>query len=380
MNITNIATGICRKIQKSCAKFFEIDYVISDSDAKNDGSSSIWQRIYPTTFVAWPAPVQLGSAEVYFSTLPAYLPPQGVLLLNDGRLVGPHGLLFDAGQTHFHWHNWHRTSMHLPAVANSDWRNASSQTLPGTTLSLMSEYCARNYCHFLFDSLPRMHLFESSSFVDSAIDQYILPGKANERRAQTAERIGIPSDKIIWYGETSGLRCERLVSPTFPGVARCYPHWSIKYIRERFPTNVAEMPRRIYVTREGHDRNVANFQEIFLTLEKHDFYIFDPATREDATSVFANAELVIGPHGAGMADVAFCKTGTRVLELVPESNCHPYYFSIAVAAGCKYYSMLGRTIGSRSSRTGSRSTADFLVDPNEFRNAVELLVADKGDS
>lgn len=369
-----LAFGLVGRAQRCLHGLYDIPIQCSDSDHYAENTDSQWEEVYSACSGNWPLPMQRGGSPVFFQSLPAHFPPQGVMLINDGRIVGRHGVLFSSDKIHLHWHSWHRGTIEAPTVSKEEWKNAGKQVLRGTVVTFVSEYCDRNYCHFLFDALPRMHLFENSSFASSTVDHFVLPGRPNKQRLQIASQLGVPIDRIVWYGDTKGLTCETLICPTFPGIARCYPKWSIEYIRTHLASPIIGTNRRIYISREGYARDVENLSELKCVLDAFDFQIIDPGKYRDVNSAFAGANIVVGPHGAGMADVAFCSPGTHVMELVPDSNCHPYYYSIAVGAGCIYSAMLGRTLNVRGASGKSRSVDNFVIDKREFEIAIKSLI------
>jgi capsular polysaccharide biosynthesis protein len=52
--------------------------------------------------------------------------------------------------------------------------------------------------------------------------------------------------------------------------------------------------------------------------------------------LFREAALVIGPHGAGLANIAFARPGATLLELSPEYATQPHFWTSASLAGVDY--------------------------------------------
>ncbi len=368
----------CKKLQ---SRYAEFDYQQASTDSychelprsvSEEKSGHLWERVYHSTDAHWPLPVVFGDKELFFETLPAHFPCQGVAKIQNGRLVGRHGLSFGPDGTRLPWHNWHGLSSH-PIVLNSQWRDAELRKLNGTALSLMSEFCDTNYCHYLFDSLPRIHLFENSSFVDQEIDFVVLPGKPSKRRIAQLSKLGFNAEKIVWYGLEKGLVADHLLVTTFPGIARCYPEWSVNFLRQRLAsTNSKQSTRRLFISREGFDRNVSNMSELLPILIDAGFEIYRPEQNENPVEDFASAEFVIGAHGAGLGDIAFCSPGTFVLELSPDENRHPYYYTIAVSGGCHYLAISGQSVNSGSIKKNftGRSKANFHIHPEDLSRAI----------
>ena len=49
--------------------------------------------------------------------------------------------------------------------------------------------------------------------------------------------------------------------------------------------------------------------------------------------LFQSADFIIGPHGAGLANLLFCEPGTKVIELMPSTEMRPFFWLIARKLG-----------------------------------------------
>jgi capsular polysaccharide biosynthesis protein len=52
--------------------------------------------------------------------------------------------------------------------------------------------------------------------------------------------------------------------------------------------------------------------------------------------LFKGADVVVGPHGAGMTNIGFCRPGTKVLELMQSTFIRIFMTRIAQAARLDY--------------------------------------------
>ncbi|MBC8010793.1 MAG: glycosyltransferase family 61 protein, partial [Burkholderiales bacterium] len=62
-------------------------------------------------------------------------------------------------------------------------------------------------------------------------------------------------------------------------------------------------------------------------------------------AVFRRARVVVAPHGAGLANLAFCAPGTRVVELVGRAYFNPVFWRLAALRGLDYRPVLARAEG-----------------------------------
>jgi hypothetical protein len=76
-------------------------------------------------------------------------------------------------------------------------------------------------------------------------------------------------------------------------------------------------PERIYISRRGDARSINGEAQLESLLDQAGFTIIAPGslTWEQQISVFRSARIIVGPHGAGLANAVFSETGTQVIEL-----------------------------------------------------------------
>jgi capsular polysaccharide biosynthesis protein len=50
---------------------------------------------------------------------------------------------------------------------------------------------------------------------------------------------------------------------------------------------------------------------------------------EDQVGLFFNAEVIVSSHGAGLANILFCKPKTKIIEVKHKRENNPLYFNIS---------------------------------------------------
>jgi len=77
---------------------------------------------------------------------------------------------------------------------------------------------------------------------------------------------------------------------------------------------------------------------------------------DDQFRLFRNARVVIGHQGLGLVGLAFCRPGTKILEIQPTSTANSRFAELAQSVGLDYHSLLyGRDA---TSRIGSQISGD----------------------
>ena len=127
------------------------------------------------------------------------------------------------------------------------------------------------------------------------------------------------------------------------------PFWISKWLREKFlNSKKIKKPhsKKLYIDRGDsksntrHLRQIVNEEEIRELLKKNDFEFIQLGKMnfKDQTEIFNNAQLIVGLHGAGFANVCFCEKGTKIVELRGFSS-GTQYKNLAIKNGLHYDSI-----------------------------------------
>jgi capsular polysaccharide biosynthesis protein len=88
--------------------------------------------------------------------------------------------------------------------------------------------------------------------------------------------------------------------------------------------------RRIYISRrKTGTRTIDNEEELEALLESCGFetHYMETYPLAKQGQLIADAEIVVAPHGAGLANLIFAQPGTHVIEIVPagryNATCYP---------------------------------------------------------
>lgn len=324
--------------------------------------------VYPAREQMPPPPAFVGSRRVdLLGRIDPHLPDLGVLEISGALVLGKHGWIVSRDGFLLPEQSWYGRDverMRLPA------RLPTGTVLPGTSLSLASDFAARSYGHYLLDSLSRMHVFLAAGFTLDAVDHVVCQRPPTAEAALHFSRLGVPAEKCVWIADGTAWRPERLLSPGFPGTKRNYPGWVPAYLKQAFGASATTPHRRLWIGREGLRRTAINGADVARTMAAHGFEAYDVAAAANPADDFAAAAMVVSPHAGALADLAFCAPGTKVLELLPSDHPAPYYYTLSLAAGLDYRCLVCRSLHERPGPLRSPSTSDFTVDIDELSAAL----------
>lgn len=206
----------------------------------------------------------------------------------------------------------------------------------------------RNYFHWMFDVLPRVHMLEQAGLDKQKIDYFLSNMDGLQFQNESLERVGIPLQKILRSDASLHLKARRLIVPS-PAINSFFdtPAWVCEYLQALFSrersTGVSSR-ELIYVTRSNaRFRKVVNEAELLSMLEKYGFVAVSPdmLSIAEQASLFAGARVVVGAHGAGLVNLVFCQPGAKVIELFAPDFVQTNYWGISSAVGLEYFYLLG---------------------------------------
>lgn len=177
----------------------------------------------------------------------------------------------------------------------------------------------RNYYHWFVECIPRLRLLERWGERNGVYPTLLVPEDRTNWMDAILDASGYPG-RFRRAGHEAILAHE-LVVPTFPDPVR----EDLTWLRERFHPG-GSGPGRVLVTREdtGH-RVLSNRSDVIAALADRGFAVVCPGRHSIAEQarLFGDADIIVGVHGAGLANVLWPTDGT-LIELTGEKAIATY--------------------------------------------------------
>ena len=196
-----------------------------------------------------------------------------------------------------------------------------------------------NYFHWLFEVLGRLAIAEKAG----AKWDRVYVENARPFQVESLAALGIPREQIVDSSKFPLVKCRRLVAPSCPDAFHQPAGWMVDFLRTKF-ARAAGDPSLIYISREKSSfRRTTNEAEVADYLAGRGFrkVCLEGMPFTEQASLFAGAEAVVATHGAGLANLAFCPPGARVVEIIPPRYCHWVYYRLACRAELRYACCFG---------------------------------------
>jgi hypothetical protein len=286
-----------------------------------------------------------------------------------------------------------------------------------------SDYCVvpttwknvNNYCHWNFSELPYLFLAFESNVKNIILPDAIIDSQLSFQKRWMELLSSLYPNKRIhrvssfqkrWMALLSSLcpnkRIHGVSNSKFPKnalfpinhdtsasikpIGKCeYKHYhhsratpylidsvDRKYKKHfMLPTKKFKGIKYIYINRQ--DRRLKNEIEVQEMLQEIGFVIVDLENLilDEQVLVFANARIIIGFHGAGLSNLLYANSSTKVFEIVDQDCVHPCYKDGIVVPGEKatrtYFHMLCEMKGIVYCPIESR---EYTLDIPNFKNKL----------
>ena len=239
---------------------------------------------------------------------------------------------------------------------------------------------ARAFFHWMVESLPRMAVLEE---VVDTLDGIFVPGPLQNFQIESLAALGVSRDKLIPLDPNSHFEPDHLFVPHSYSMYNP-PRWMNGWFkRAYFETPGGQddtgLPKRLYISRaDAPHRRMENEQELVSELESFGFVsvkLSDRPFREQAR-LFNAADFIVGPHGAGLSHLLFCRPQTQVLEIIPPRWMAPAFMPLAMSAGCDYKYLVADD--SKHLVDSRPQFANFRVSLTEVMTQISEMVKNQG--
>ena len=242
----------------------------------------------------------------------------------------------------------------------------------GRHLSLLTGNEA-NYYHWMMDGIGRLAALPGGEILacDGVLHPEFTMGFQNDSFRRLDLRLparAVPRGATIWV--------ERMLIP-WSVLGDHRPHPSIVPLFQRLAGTPAEAPglypQRLYIDRRGSaNRGLRNEDEVVAALARLGFVIIKLENFELSAQIalFANAEIVVAPHGAGLTNLLFAGSQTRVVELLMDTWVNWCFRRLAALRRIYYDCVIGR-----EDRPHGAPASDWPHDKTWTISVPQVLVA-----
>jgi len=328
--------------------------IVYDARVSSHARYPFWQRIRWSVFA---------EAKLYFLPQARVMGREGVVVSRDNRVIREFMFPPRAGA-------WNELSCFIepafgPPAKAVGWY---------ATINYGTSF---NYFHWLLECLPRMSLMEK--FIP-ILDGVVVPENILPFHRDSLALLGIPENKLIPCARTFNTQFENLFVPKY--FARDNPpRWLHAWYKGKFLgprlQELESLPRlKLYITRaDAGTRRCTNDDEIYGLLAKDGYERVALASMPfiEQAMLFYRADTIVAHHGAGLANLVFCRPDTKLREIFTKYWLAPCFFALAHSIGMSYDHVIAESDDSPEHTPGmdetvldARNADSYAVDVPSF--------------
>lgn len=184
--------------------------------------------------------------------------------------------------------------------------------------ALVHSQWSRGYYHWLTESLPR-------AMVAKELDpkcRIMLPKSHNCFHPRSLELLGFDYDYFPGHNIniTNAIitSCPKTYASTHPDLLN-----ALRFKLRNATDSKIDLGKKIYISRKiARGRKILNEGAVSSFLKDNGFVCITPESYsfEEQVSIFSNAKVLVGIHGAGLANMLFMEPDSSVIEILPYRN------------------------------------------------------------
>lgn len=267
--------------------------------------------------------------------------------IKNATMRGNEGILFLPDRSVTHQSAWAPEQITATDAYKKKWRGP--EVFKKGNYSTLILYWGLGYYHWFNDVLSTLH----GSLELMPEDTFFLMPKGFEKTyggefyLKSLSALGIQKDRLVEFDGTESWTFENFwwQPPASHDHTPGAMQWIGQKIVQSVPVGHAEKPVRIYISRTlPSARVIANEEELFPRLLEMGFQIcrLEEMPFEEQVRVFRNANVVVGPHGAGFTNLIFSQPGTHVVEIFAKGHERRCYWALSSELGQDYRFHLGQ--------------------------------------
>jgi capsular polysaccharide biosynthesis protein/Flp pilus assembly protein TadD len=238
---------------------------------------------------------------------------------------------------------------------------------------------SRNYYHWMVDYFPRLSVLDTTNDLPLLVNAD-LTGFQRECLA----RVGIAEERLLAVPMPSIVDCTDVVAPLAASDRQRLQPSAAAWLRDAFlAPSIAVSGKRLYVSRRDASlRRLVNEDELVAELRKFDFELIVPGqmTVEGQARTFAEAAIIVGPHGSGLTNMVFAPSRASVVELTAgHRQRRSFMAELAAGLGLEWHQVQCWALPTPEQRNMAHDQDQDMVAPvSDVIRGISALIQRKG--
>jgi capsular polysaccharide biosynthesis protein len=257
------------------------------------------------------------------------------------------------------------------------------QTFPGRSI-LIDSTSSNNYHHWLIDCIPILGTLRATQ---ETVDRFVVSERVSAKFLKIAEFYGMALGKVETFAARSNgvVEFEELV---FASPLNLLNEWIrpelVEFLRGAIPRasalSLVKPASRVYLSRLDAPpgmRTLLNEAVLVALLESRGFKIIKMGEHDfaDQVSIISSADIIVGLHGAALANIVFVRQGAKFCLLEQEYKGYGFYRQLCALLQVSYSVVIGDTFANPGHPIAPQNR-DWIIDVDKVSAAVDVLLHD----
>ena len=195
-----------------------------------------------------------------------------------------------------------------------------------------------NYFHWMFDIIPKLKILNEIYKLEDV--DFFYFSELNTFQKDILNVMGLNNIKILNSNIYRHVQAKEIIAVDHPWYEKGFildevnniPHWIAEWLKETFIPKAENFDSNDKIFLDRTDSKfkhcqIINDVEVSSYLKSKGFkkYKVGQLPFKKQISLFKNAKIIVGAHGAAFTNLIFCEPSTKIIEIKPKN--HPNYFS-----------------------------------------------------
>jgi Glycosyltransferase 61 len=237
-------------------------------------------------------------------------------------------------------------------------------------VAYLSNTGIQNFGHWLLFVFPLIQHYRE--YLGGDPDYYYLGKPVASWHYDSLAALGIGPERVLTDAVVGDRMLAAIADNAIPPPT---PFLDFSTDTLRRPRDESRPGRRIFISRKLRTtRPFLNEAECLGILERYGFesVCTETLSLREETELFANADVVVGVHGAGLTNLLFCHPGCVVVELFPDRYPSPWFVEVSAARELTYANLRGLPTGAKGLRPMHHH---IHIDPERLETVVAAACA-----
>lgn len=203
---------------------------------------------------------------------------------------------------------------------------------------------AHNFYHWTTDIIPKFLVLEAAGFQLEDTDTIVVSRASASYARQLLAHFNVQPDQVMETESSSPfIQAEELILPYLNNkMGYGMGSWLPDHMRHKLGVcETTATKRRLFVNRRsdtaaGRTLENSGAAEEFFRYRDYEVVYPELLSVQEQAQLFGSASVVAGVHGAGLANIVYCRPGTQVIEFYG-AHIAPCYWLISALSGFDYY-------------------------------------------